>query len=184
LIHVAPADHCTDAAAALAAAISSAFLPAANIESCIDNALRCVRATSGAPFRARLSGAIELAVTSGSYAVFRTEFQDRYSQPIFCDAMETVPAALGLALLARGEPKTAVEYGANFGRDADTIASMAGALTGALAGDIPAEWIDSLDEAQLCAAEQLASDLAAAALEKTRSSRDEASVTLGILEGL
>ncbi|MBE3144479.1 MAG: ADP-ribosylglycohydrolase family protein, partial [Planctomycetes bacterium] len=37
-------------------------------------------------------------------------------------------------------------YGANFGRDADTIASMAGALSGALHGAsaLPGEWVEKI----------------------------------------
>ncbi|MGZ5432547.1 MAG: ADP-ribosylglycohydrolase family protein, partial [Thermoanaerobaculia bacterium] len=42
------------------------------------------------------------------------------------DARETVPVALSLFYLANGDPRQTILYGANFGRDADTIASMAG----------------------------------------------------------
>jgi ADP-ribosylglycohydrolase len=45
-----------------------------------------------------------------------------------------VPAALALSLLAKGDPETAIIYGANFGRDTDTIACMAGYICGAYAG--------------------------------------------------
>jgi hypothetical protein len=53
---------------------------------------------------------------------------------VMCDSRETVPAAIALALLASGDPVTAVTYGANFGRDADTIACMAGYICGAFTG--------------------------------------------------
>jgi ADP-ribosylglycohydrolase len=45
-----------------------------------------------------------------------------------------VPLTLALFLLADGEVERCVTYGANLGRDADTIASMAGAMAGALRG--------------------------------------------------
>ena len=46
----------------------------------------------------------------------------------------------------KGIPKQTILYGANFGRDADTIASMAGALAGALHGAsaLPVEWVEKI----------------------------------------
>src|SRR5262249_59386733 len=59
------------------------------------------------------------------------------------DSRETVPATLALFRLAGGDPEQVIRYGANFGRDADTIATMVGGLAGALRGvsGIPAEWV-------------------------------------------
>ena len=64
----------------------------------------------------------------------------------FTDSRETVPLALALVWLADGDAQKAVEYGANFGRDADTIASMAGAVAGAMRGAsaLPQAWLDTL----------------------------------------
>ena len=45
-----------------------------------------------------------------------------------------MPVALALFKIAGGDPMTAVIGGANFGRDSDTIAGMAGLLSGALSG--------------------------------------------------
>ena len=44
------------------------------------------------------------------------------------------PRGLSLFYLANGDPRQTILYGANFGRDADTIASMASPLAGALHG--------------------------------------------------
>jgi ADP-ribosylglycohydrolase len=49
-------------------------------------------------------------------------------------AYETVPAAIALFVAAGGDPEQAVTGGANIGGDTDTIASIAGALSGALRG--------------------------------------------------
>jgi ADP-ribosylglycohydrolase len=182
LIQVAPADHCTDAAAALASAISAAFLPGADINSCVEQALRCIRPVSGTRFRDALERAVELARHSDSYESFREEYQSTFSQPIMCDALETVPAAFGLAVLAAGDPKKAVEFGANFGRDADTIACMAGALTGALAAEFPDEWADSSSASDYAGAAKIAADLAATALEKNRVLRDRSATAAAFLE--
>lgn len=55
---------------------------------------------------------------------------------------EAVGLAFGVYLAARGEFEPAVLGGVNIGRDADTIAAMAGALAGATQGfeAIPARW--------------------------------------------
>lgn len=56
-------------------------------------------------------------------------------------AYEAVPAAVGLFVAAGGNPEATVIAGANIGGDSDTIASMAGAMAGALSGlhKVPAD---------------------------------------------
>ena len=56
---------------------------------------------------------------------------------------ETVPASIALVRLAGGDLPRTLCYAANFGRDTDTIACMAGSIAGALAGasGIPAAWL-------------------------------------------
>jgi ADP-ribosylglycohydrolase len=58
-----------------------------------------------------------------------------------------VPVTLALVLLAKGDPRQTISYGANFGRDADTIASMAGAIAGALQGAdaFPTDWLAKVE---------------------------------------
>ena len=55
--------------------------------------------------------------------------------------------ALALFLLAGGDPRQTIIYGANFGRDADTIASMAGAIAGAFKGasSFPGGWVEKAE---------------------------------------
>ena len=62
------------------------------------------------------------------------------------DSRETVPVALAAFYLADGDVRRSVEYGANFGRDADTIATMAGAIAGAFKGiaGIDKEWVNKV----------------------------------------
>lgn len=63
-------------------------------------------------------------------------------RPSRTKAIEELPVALGFVLVADGDVRRAVLGGVNYGRDADSIASMAGAVTGALNGvaAVPAEW--------------------------------------------
>lgn len=61
-------------------------------------------------------------------------------------APEATALAFGVFVIAEGDYVEAVLGGVNIGRDADTIAAMAGAMAGALRGvqNIPAEWLDRL----------------------------------------
>ena len=55
-------------------------------------------------------------------------------RPSRTKAIEELPVALGMVLVADGDYEAAVLGGVNYGRDADSIASMAGAVCGALGG--------------------------------------------------
>ncbi|MFH1150832.1 MAG: ADP-ribosylglycohydrolase family protein [Actinomycetota bacterium] len=111
---------------------------------CIAEALAC-GATVGSVLEAavsfstdRVRGYVDRALAlskgySDPYSA-RAELYRCCLQPVFIDARETVPIALSMFAIAEGDPMTAILGGANFGRDSDTIAGMAGLLSGALAG--------------------------------------------------
>ena len=64
-------------------------------------------------------------------------------------AIEELPVALGMVLVAGGDLEAAVLGAVNYGRDSDSIASMAGAITGALGGrsSVPKEWAEPVADA-------------------------------------
>ncbi len=135
-----------DAACSMAAAVAGAFSPDATVESVLVDALEHLPARSAGVMREHIAATLALARETGEFALFRERF---YNEKIILgaampDARETAPVALALFFLAHGDPRQAILYGANFGRDADTIASMAGALCGALRGAsaLPAEWVE------------------------------------------
>ncbi|MEV4264184.1 ADP-ribosylglycohydrolase family protein [Kribbella sp. NPDC049584] len=70
-------------------------------------------------------------------------------RPSRTKAIEELPVALGFVLVSEGDVRRAVLGGTNYGRDADSIASMAGAITGALSGrdGVPADWAAEIAEA-------------------------------------
>ncbi|MFI1099852.1 ADP-ribosylglycohydrolase family protein [Streptomyces melanogenes] len=70
-------------------------------------------------------------------------------RPSRLHAIEELPIALGMLLVADGDYRTAVLGAVNYGRDCDSIATMAGALAGALRGEapIPAAWPKQIAEA-------------------------------------
>ena len=60
--------------------------------------------------------------------------------------MEMIPAALAICMIAGEDTKQAIIGAANIGRDADTIAGIAGELAGALYGidALPVTWVDKV----------------------------------------
>lgn len=175
LIHTADVDFCTDGAAAVAAAVAAGFLPGATLATCLEAAHSGVRQVSGKLMADRITRALDLAGSTASYEEFRAEFHSSFARPIVCDALETVPAALALCALADGDVVKAVEFGANFGRDTDTIASMSGAICGALVTDLPVRWLDSLGAASVQSAHQLGSALWDAGSARSRDVQRRAS---------
>ena len=83
------------------------------------------------------------SLTKPATTLFRARYHAQFRRAIACDSRETVPATLALVRLARGEPALTLCYAANFGRDTDTIACMAGSIAGALAGAtaLPPVWL-------------------------------------------
>jgi ADP-ribosylglycohydrolase len=80
-------------------------------------------------------------------------------------AIEEVPIALGFLIIAKGDFEQSIFGAANYGRDNDSIAGMAGALAGALHGDrvIRPEWITQVNMANKVDLDPLVRDLAALA---------------------
>lgn len=65
------------------------------------------------------------------------------------DPLEAVPVALAIFYIEKGEPKNVIIEAANFGRDCDTIAGMAGGIAGAYKGidAIPEDWVKTSHKA-------------------------------------
>jgi ADP-ribosylglycohydrolase len=141
---------CRDGACAMAAAVAAALHPQATVASILESASAHLPAISAKTLRSFIQETLALARETGSYARFRERYYADYLLPDIAmpDSRETVPVALALFYLADGDPQQTILNGANFGRDADTIASMAGALAGAYAGAkaLPKAWLDKVTE--------------------------------------
>ncbi|MFT3888540.1 MAG: ADP-ribosylglycohydrolase family protein [Arachnia sp.] len=70
-------------------------------------------------------------------------------RPSRTKAIEELPVALGFVLAHRGDFREAVLGAVNYGRDADSIATMAGAVCAGLGGTavVPGEWLDEIERA-------------------------------------
>ena len=147
LIHSGCASFCRDGASAMAAAVAAAFDPQATVEYILDSATAYLHVKSAEIMRGKIKDALEMARKSGGYEAFRKYYYENaelYKNP--CDSRETVPVALALFCLAGGDVNKAIPFGANFGRDADTIATMAGAVAGAFTGmaGLKKEWVSKM----------------------------------------
>ncbi|MGJ5762340.1 ADP-ribosylglycohydrolase family protein [Streptomyces galbus] len=68
-------------------------------------------------------------------------------RPSRLHAIEELPVALGMVVAAGGDYRQAVLGAVNYGRDCDSIATMAGAVAGALGSPAPEEWAEQVAEA-------------------------------------
>ncbi|ANP54464.1 ADP-ribosylglycohydrolase [Streptomyces griseochromogenes] len=68
-------------------------------------------------------------------------------RPSRLHSVEELPIALGMVLVADGDFRQAVLGSVNYGRDCDSIATMAGALAGALGSPVPEDWAKAVAEA-------------------------------------
>lgn len=77
---------------------------------------------------------------------------------------QSVPAAIGLFLAGAGDPASTLLAAVNMGGDCDTVASMAGALSGAYTGvkEIPVEWTQIVEQVNRLNLVELADELLAA----------------------
>ncbi|MEV7786694.1 ADP-ribosylglycohydrolase family protein [Streptomyces sp. NPDC088106] len=68
-------------------------------------------------------------------------------RPSRLHSVEELPVALGMVVVAGGDFRHAVLGAVNYGRDCDSIATMAGAVTGALGSPVPEDWSKTVAEA-------------------------------------
>lgn len=157
-------------AGAIAAGVARALQPGASVftvaGACLDGArlgeqlgIREGRRVPGPNVARR----IELAVAEASQAACLEEAIARIEATVGNSVMvvESVPAAVGIFVAAGGDPFQAIVGGVNIGNDADTIATMAGALAGALRGPdgLPPALVATLLRANSEDLRGLASDL-------------------------
>lgn len=181
LIHAGDTAFCRDAACVIAAAVAEAMRPSATVNSILDAATAYLHKTSSAVMKSFIQDTLELAKAEGDYKKFREKFYESKLQYIICDSRETIPCVLALFYLADGDPDRVITYGANFGRDADTIATMAGAIAGAFKGidGIRKEWVLKL-EANNPGQIELAEKLAEVTVKRMKD-QEEVTATLNSL---
>jgi ADP-ribosylglycohydrolase len=170
-----------EAAGVLAAAVGAAMAPGASVDSVIEAALRLAKEATGAAIAAVVAAAAGLdGWRTGGLAELRAAVApfdsvgEHYAQPARnaripsrLHAIEELPVALGLLVATGGDYAETVLGGVNYGRDSDSIASMGGALAGALGGveSLRRDWVDEVSAASKIDVEEAGREMAAVAVE-------------------
>jgi ADP-ribosylglycohydrolase len=130
----------------MAAAVAEAMKPEATVDSVIEASTAYLHKKSSKIMIDRIKETLELAKEVNDYKLFREKFYEKYLYYVTCDSRETVPCTIALFYLAKGDPVKSILYGVNFGRDADTIGTMVGALAGAFRGvsGLKPEWVEKI----------------------------------------
>jgi ADP-ribosylglycohydrolase len=148
-----------EAAGVFAAAVAVALRADAGVERVIETCLAlakdgtrqaieavCERA---ATLRDPIESASELRAAMSPFDTVGPAYREPglgARRPSRLHAIEELPLALAMLVIAKGDPRAAILGGVNYGRDSDSIATMAGAIAGALQGvdAIPADWRETV----------------------------------------
>ena len=148
-----------EAAGVFAAAVAAALRPGASIESVVEVAAGLAHDGTRAAIDAVVAVAARVTDWRAALGPLRDAVAPfdtvgpQYREPAMdarrpsrTKSIEELPIALGLALVADGEYREAVLGAVNYGRDSDSIATMAGAIAGALggAGAVPQDWLEQV----------------------------------------
>ncbi|WP_055478341.1 ADP-ribosylglycohydrolase family protein [Sphaerimonospora mesophila] len=151
-----------EAAGVLAAAVAEAMRPGATPDSVVAACLRLARDGTRAAIEAVCEAARGIGHWDGSFVRLREAVRpydtvaDTYRdqglgarRPSRLHSIEELPLALAFLVIAGGDYRETVLGAVNYGRDADSIASMGGALAGALAGlsAVPPDWLADVSAA-------------------------------------
>ncbi|MEU8536644.1 ADP-ribosylglycohydrolase family protein [Streptomyces parvulus] len=149
-----------EAAGVFAAAVAAACVPGATPDSVVTACLSLAKDGTRAAIEAVCEVAARhsdfesaLAPLREAVAPYDTVGPDYRApslgarRPSRLHAIEELPVALGMLLVSGGDFRHAVLGSVNYGRDCDSIATMAGALAGALGSPVPEEWAKRVAEA-------------------------------------
>lgn len=169
-----------EAAGVMAAAVAEAMRPGASVDSVVATCLRLAkdgtkqaiyavveRATHYTDWREAIA---PLRAAMAPYDTVGEEYRGVNlggRRPSRIHSIEEIPLALGMLVVSGGDYVKTVLGGTNYGRDSDSIASMGGAIAGALGGvnTVPADWRETVSTANVKDFETPALALADVALE-------------------
>lgn len=170
-----------EAAGVFAAAVAEALRPGSSVRSIVDTCLRLARDGTRAAIEAvaAAAGGLDgwrgggLGLLRGAFEPFDTVGPDYAApslgarRPSRVHSIEELPVALGLLLASNGDFAETVLGGVNYGRDSDSIASMGGAIAGALGGTeaLRDDWLDAVSIASRLDLEAPGREMASVAAE-------------------
>ncbi|MDT0345129.1 ADP-ribosylglycohydrolase family protein [Streptomyces litchfieldiae] len=169
-----------EAAGVFAAAVAAACKPGATPASIVEDALALAKDGT----RSAIDAVCEVAARYDDFENALTPLREAVApfdtvgpeyrapslgarRPSRLHAIEELPIALGMLLVGRGDFRHTVLGAVNYGRDCDSIATMSGALVGALHGEgaVPKEWSTEVARASRMDLHAPAAALAAVARE-------------------
>jgi len=168
-----------EAAGVLAAAVAEAMRLEATPDSVVETCLRLAKDGTRSAIEAVAEEAGKLdGWREGGLGALRRAFApfdsvgEHYATPELnaripsrLHAIEELPIALGLLVATGGDCDETILGGVNYGRDSDSIASMGGALAGALGNPVRREWLDDISAASKIDIEVAGRTMAAVASE-------------------
>jgi ADP-ribosylglycohydrolase len=154
-----------EAAGVMAAAVAAAFVPDTTVDDVVEAAIGVAKDGTKRAIADIAAAARKLKAAGSEHAEVTTVFHEiiaKYSpmgddvnhspdkagmptdayQPSRLHAIEELPLALGFAIVNGGLFRRTIEDGINSGRDTDSIGVMAGAILGALHGEVVIEASD------------------------------------------
>jgi ADP-ribosylglycohydrolase len=144
-----------EAAGVFAATVAAAYAPDATVRSVIDEALAlakdgtrdaiesvCEEAARHSDFESALKPLREAVAPFDTVGPEYRSPSLGARRPSRLHSIEELPVALGMLLVADADFRRTVLGSVNYGRDCDSIATMSGAIAGALHGEaaVPGEW--------------------------------------------
>ncbi|MGW2119968.1 ADP-ribosylglycohydrolase family protein, partial [Streptomyces zhihengii] len=169
-----------EAAGVFAAAVAAAAAPGATPAAVVETALALAKDGTQAAIEAVAETAVRhtdfesaLAPLRAAVAPFDTVGPDYRApslgarRPSRLHSIEELPIALGMLLVGAGDFRRTVLACVNYGRDCDSIATMAGALVGAMHGEraVPDDWARQVARASRVDLRAPAAELVAVARE-------------------
>jgi ADP-ribosylglycohydrolase len=170
-----------EAAGVLAAGVAEAMRPGATVDSVVETSLRIAKDGTRAAIEAVVEAAAKLdGWRSGGLEALRVAFTpfdsvgevyatpDRNARiPSRLHSIEELPLALGFLVATSGDYAETVLGGVNYGRDSDSIASMGGAVAGALGGGtaLRRDWVEEVSTASRIDVEEAGRVMAVVASE-------------------
>ncbi|GHG17649.1 ADP-ribosylglycohydrolase family protein [Streptomyces filamentosus] len=151
-----------EAAGVFAAAVAAACVPGATPRTVVDTALALAKDGTRAAIEAVAevaerhrdfeSALVPLRRAVAPYDSVGADYRNPglgARRPSRLHSIEELPIALGMLLVGEGDYRRTVLGAVNYGRDCDSIATMAGAVAGALHGEaaVPADWAKRVAEA-------------------------------------
>lgn len=151
-----------EAAGVFAGCVAHAFTPGVNANEIVETAIELANDGTKKAIQAVYQKAKTLSDWKTAIAPLREAFkpydtlEDEYRQqgddarkPSRILSIEELPIALGMLIVSQGSYREGVLGGVNYGRDSDSIATMTGAISGAINGvqGIPQEWLVTVEKA-------------------------------------